>query len=334
MAALRPARIGAADLEIGRLMAQATNRKGTMTVRLIAMASTMSMALSAPLAAAWLQLPEAQVQQLHQSICAVPVRPGGSDRPAVLVCDVPRDYPDPAREGATARQCPLSFNAAADESVGLFYGRFTADETQAFVFYQADCEPHANNFGGAALFRVENGEFLPVRYYPGMAAEDCVVPAVADGERHTLYCYTSYLGQGELTESFGPLRFRPAGGVDLEPWLTAGNYDAALAVMVECDKPKLDIRFFTGLRLEADSQRIVMEGAVLDLSGVASACGRYRRNDFNADETALRDMSSAANGGGFIRPGEETYLKAVVRFTPPDPTPDIDITTTMIDIGR
>ena len=300
---------------------------------LLATLALMTLALPGPLSAAWLHLPDTQVQQLHQAVCAVPVR---TDRDAgAVICDSPIDYPDPAREGSLADMCPLSFNAASrDGSVGIFYGRFTANEAQAFAVYQAECEPHANNFGGAALFRIDNGNFTLIRYFPGMVAEDCVVPSAAGDDLQTLYCYTSYMGQGELTEQFGPVRFMADGTAYVESWLSAGNSDAAVAVMTECGNPEQDIRLFTGLRVDMDTNQIVVEGAVLDLNSVISACDRFLSNDFNDDETALRSTSELAAGSAFIRPEEERYLKVLARFSPPDSKPVVDITTEPVNLQR
>ena len=100
-------------------------------------------------------------QQLLQSICKVPIHKGAKlsyeNNTDVSFCDVPREYPREATEsfakfGGYSDQgtCPLTFDK---RGVQTFQGRFTRAEPQLLIRYHADCEPHANDFGGTALFR-------------------------------------------------------------------------------------------------------------------------------------------------------------------------------------
>ncbi len=86
----------------------------------------------------------------------------------------------------------------------ISYGAFTrADADQAYVTYDGDFEPHANNNGGGILFARAGGQWRLVRWYPGGQMDQCVaLPAPkgnAAGAR--MLCLAGYAGMGEVDSS-------------------------------------------------------------------------------------------------------------------------------------
>jgi hypothetical protein len=166
-------------------------------------------------------LSDAQSRALLETLCEEPVHPAtGLFGGEVLTCDRPRGYP-------MAGDCPLSLRSSAPgQKVPIYYGHFQADESQAVVFYQAACEPHATNWGGMALLRVTPKGAVLIRYDQGLVGEDCAVVPGAGAGRDALYCFAGHVGQGVLEQGFGPLVFAVDGSARWPPWLTAGNIDA------------------------------------------------------------------------------------------------------------
>jgi hypothetical protein len=269
-------------------------------------------------------LSEPQSEQLHQAICSIPVHKVKHRGLDIWACDQPRDYP----AGAASGGCSLSFDTSdKDGLVRLYYGRFTANEPQALAIYTASCEPHSNNFGGMALFRAGQDGFRLVRYFRGQVYVDCAIPPSQGGALQTPYCFSSHMGQGELGQAFGPLRLTPDGQARLEVWLAAGNDDGDLTTMVSCDRSGPGIHHFIGVDLDRSKTVIVLEGASLDRRSFRSACDRYKKHDFNAEEQSFREMSAVAVSEAFIRPTENKYVKALIRFQPPSRNPKVEITS-------
>lgn len=80
------------------------------------------------------------------------------------------------------------------------YGPFTgANADEAYVTYQGDFEPHANNFGGGILFERKNGQWKLVRWYPGGQMDNCV--AVPGDKPQQMLCLSGWSGQGVSTST-------------------------------------------------------------------------------------------------------------------------------------
>jgi hypothetical protein len=266
------------------------------------------------------RLSDLQWQQLSQEICDV--APYKSDNGDLWLCDKPRNYP-----GHETEECHLSFWAGSDASAQIYFGRFTAHETQAIVMYGASCESHADSFGGMALFKVVDQRLQLLRYYPGARYVDCAVPLSRGSEFQTPHCFGSSSGQGELNEAFGPLRFAPDGQVHLEEWLEAGNIDRHLTTMIECEKSGPVLHHLIGVGLDQSNTNVVVEAASIDPASSKRACDRYRKRQFNAEEKKLRAMSLVATTQAFIRPGENKYVKVIVRFHAPDSRGKFEVTS-------
>jgi hypothetical protein len=259
-------------------------------------------------------LSEAQAKQLHQAVCSEPIaKLGGLDS---WTCDHPRGY----RNITSPAFCPVNtlyFSSRGDGQFQIFFGKFTANRPQAIAMYTAACEPHANSFGGMALFNVVDQKFELVRYFPGMRAVDCVVtPPQRDG-RQTPYCFSSFMAQGILGQSFGPIGFKPSGEAAFDSWFQAGNSDGHLGVTTGCKTNKPEPRRISAVRLDEARSEVVLDVEVLDPHHVASACDRFRKGDFNEEERNVQKWSLSAKGLAFIRPDERQFDTMVVRFRPP-----------------
>lgn len=237
-------------------------------------------------------------------------------------CDRPRDYPTRTAKGT----CRLHFPAFDDGQYVIFYGRFTAARPQAIAMYTADCEPHATNWGGTALFDVVDGNFKFVRYFPGARYFGCAIPPAPDGEMQTPYCLSSFSNMGQLSQGFGPVKYGLDGKVQSDHWLSAGNIDGVRGAMVFCDANTLQLHHLRNVRWDAAESKIVVEAASVDPGSYAAACDRFQRGEFDAAEKELRESSIVAKGGAFLRDGESKYVKVFVYFKPPNKTPDVDAT--------
>lgn len=268
-------------------------------------------------------LPEDQLKQLHQAVCDSAVHQGSGQEAGGWFCDDPHAYPTP--NGLPG--CSLSFNYFfAAHPVRIYYGRFTEDEPQALAIYWASCEPHANNFGGSALFGVVDGKFQLIRFYPGEVYEDCVVGNVRGVPGQWPYCYSSYMGQGELTENFGPADLRPGPPHDWKSWLTTDNDDGFFGlVATHCDGSDT-VRRLSGIHLGGTSDEVVVEGVYLDREGVKKACSRFKKGQFNEDEKEARKNSIALRSYAILRDDEVRYFKVLIHFHLPSKVPQIEFT--------
>lgn len=294
----------------------------TPTVAAPAMPPTPAAANDRPLGN---KLGDAQAMQLHEAMCSSRVYKAKLGKEQFWACDRPRDYPTRTANGT----CRLHVPALADGRYTIFYGRFTALRTQAIAMYAADCEPRATHNGGAALFDVTDGKFTFVRYFVGHRYFNCVVPPAPEHETHTPYCLSSFMGQGQLSQSFGPVKYGIDGKVQRDHWLSAGNIDGAHGPMVFCQTGKPDqpdLHHLIGARWDEDASKIVVEAGSVDPRSYAAACDRFQRGEFDAQEKRLRETSIVAKDGVFLRDSENRYVKVLARFRPGDKTPEIEQT--------
>ncbi len=249
-------------------------------------------------------------------------------KPGIWVCGLLRDYPLPAGE----TKCPLSFDQAAgraDGKVRIYYGRFTEDTRQALAAYYAACEPEANNQGGSALFRMVEGKFRLIRYFPGLVMDDCVVLPTEDAGRDTPYCLFSGLGQGTLDQRFGSLDLAAAAKPNADPietWFESTNADGSLGVVVVCGAASPAIHEIMEVRAGAGPKEIVLEGDYVDPASAQAACARFRRGEFNDDERTSRENVEGGDKFAFLREGEPKYLRVRVHFDLPSREPRIEFT--------
>ena len=269
-------------------------------------------------------LSDAQSAELHREICSQAIYQADWHGRKRWICGYPRNYP--GRDPKTS--CPLAFRSDEQGRYEIYYGRFSAKRPQAIAMYWAQCEPHATNFGGLALFDIAaGGQFKFVRFSPGYVYDKCVVPDAGDGAVQTAYCYGKHMGQGELEASFGPVTFGPDGNAKFDIWYSSDNTDGIAGPSASCATQETEVHDLLDLRVEEKGSAVIVVAAARDPKDIASACARYLNGDFNDAERLIRAGSPFMQDRAFIRPDEGRLLKMLVRFRPPDRTPHVELTS-------
>lgn len=111
-------------------------------------------------------------------------------------CKRAKGYPDQAK-----RVCDVKLSPARHS--GKFAG---AGKTLLVVTYESGCEPHATNFGGAAVFEPGGGSYVFRGFLPGSQTNDCVV-LPKNEQQDILVCTTGYMGQGHLESGVAQMVF-------------------------------------------------------------------------------------------------------------------------------
>lgn len=245
-------------------------------------------------------------------------------------CPYPRAYPDLDPDNA----CTLAFatgGSGSAEPAKIWQGRFTVSAPQILAMYDADCESHANNFGGAALFRLKDGKPDLIRYYPGLNLRDCLMVAGDASTLDTLYCHSSFMAQGEIEESFGPLRFANDTAWKQENWLEAGtNTNTPTALTKECSpqiltsKDACPFLSIDGLTLTQD-QHLAVTVTYRDTHGAKAAEERLKQGDFTPEEKEQRDFYPFIADTPLLRDGEYTDRQARIIFDPATKSSRIEI---------
>lgn len=266
---------------------------------------------------------ESDLMLLSQAVCA--------DKPAQhdgkLYCGVIKDYPHAGRVRQSL-ECPLSFDYF--DKPRIYAGRFTGPQQQQLLaVYHADCENHANNWGGTALFDIVDEKPVLVRYYPGQAFVGCAVAPVR--AQDTAYCWDSYTGQGLTSENFGPLRFRKDDLVH-ETWLSAAS-GGVLPNEEFMSRGAQAPQCITGSNgcLSSFDAVVFTEGTVVldvtyrDEIGQEAAQKRFEQGAFTDDEQEWRDDSLRAREVPLLREGELVYRKARLVFRAGNAQPTVDL---------
>ncbi|MGE5515890.1 MAG: hypothetical protein ACM31D_08700 [Bacteroidota bacterium] len=276
-----------------------------MPDRRLVLGALFFLASAAGTAGAGERLTSAELRQLAIATC---VDKGEFDKNGALNCRNARAYP-------AAPTCPVTFTAT------VFRGRFTANEPQALVGYQSPCEPHANEFGGMALVRVETNGLVLQRWLPGAVARDCVV--VQQGTRDTALCITSHMGQGQLNEAFAPLELDSSGSN--KAWLSAGNVDGAYGDMVvSCSAEDPDYHHFIGVRGDK-SGTVTVEAAYVPPAARRPAC-EHARPPSAAPNGEDADLDEIPLPQGYVALGSDSLRVARIRFVPPNWQPQVELT--------
>ncbi|HEY3742087.1 MAG TPA: hypothetical protein VGL53_19680 [Bryobacteraceae bacterium] len=96
--------------------------------------------------------------------------------------------------------CLGSGEAGITGLVQALHGSFTAPGAQkevVLITSSNDCEPHANNFGGAVLLRFENGAWRKIHYEPGVTGTTFKLLRTAAG-RDLLVFQGGFVQAGEV----------------------------------------------------------------------------------------------------------------------------------------
>lgn len=260
--------------------------------------------------------------RLQQAVCVgEPVR--HEDK---LYCDVIKNYPH-FGEVYKELECPLSFDYFGEPRI--YAGRFTGPQQQVLAVYHADCESHANNWGGSALFNIVEGKPVLVRYYPGQTFVGC---AMATGRtQDTAYCWNSYTGQGFTSEDFGPLRFSKADLVH-DDWLHAasGGVLPDEELMSEGTRvPECITNENSCLtsfdKVSTNGNVVTLEVTYRDEVGQEAAQKRFEQGAFTDEEKQWRDESPRVSEVPLLREGELVYRKARLIFMAGSAQPTVEL---------
>ncbi|MGY4302801.1 hypothetical protein ACVIJ6_000044 [Bradyrhizobium sp. USDA 4369] len=109
---------------------------------------------------------------------------------------------------------------------GRQQGRFlAAGNLLLLVSYGSGCEPHANNFGGVAVFEKVGGVYEFLGFWPGLDVSECVIDT-RDGAHDVLVCLTGWMGQGVIESGVARIDF--ASGSD-------GSFDMSYDFLLKAE---------------------------------------------------------------------------------------------------
>jgi hypothetical protein len=179
-------------------------------------------------------------------------------------CTRARSYPD-------GRACDVKLT---DER---YAGRFLAAGNALLVVnYESECEPHATDFGGVALFEQNGKAARFIRFLPGAQGHDCIVMA-KDERQDALICTVGHMGQGILESAVARMAFSRKSGkrVEIAPDFLMRAEDAISAYgsnIVMCNEgPK----YFGISNLAAGPRRntVAVDVDYADDETIRTACG-------------------------------------------------------------
>ncbi|WP_456668739.1 hypothetical protein [Bradyrhizobium sp. USDA 3240] len=143
-----------------------------------------------------------------------PARAADNDRALLLTfcaianikgstCTRAKSYPD-------GRACDVKLTQER------YAGRFlAAGNALLAVNYESECEPHATDFGGVALFEQNGTAHRFIRFLPGAQGHDCIVLA-KDEQQDLLICTVGHMGQGILESAVTRMEFSKKSGKRIE----------------------------------------------------------------------------------------------------------------------
>ncbi|MCC8966623.1 hypothetical protein H8A95_30910 [Bradyrhizobium sp. Pear76] len=120
-------------------------------------------------------------------------------------CTRARSYPD-----GGGRVCDVKLTKER------YAGRFLAAGSALLVVnYESECEPHATDFGGVALFEQNGKASRFIRFLPGAQGHDCIV-VPKDEQQDVLVCTVGHMGQGILESAVARMEFSRESGKRIE----------------------------------------------------------------------------------------------------------------------
>ncbi|MHC2433120.1 hypothetical protein ACVMB0_000495 [Bradyrhizobium sp. USDA 4451] len=101
-----------------------------------------------------------------------------------------------------------------------YAGRFlAAGPALLAVNYESECEPHATDFGGVALFEQAGKTARFIRFLPGAQGHDCIVlpkDQPKDDQQDALVCTVGHMGQGIVESAVARMEFAKKSGRRIE----------------------------------------------------------------------------------------------------------------------
>ncbi|QIG97407.1 MULTISPECIES: hypothetical protein [unclassified Bradyrhizobium] len=165
-----------------------------------------------------------------------------------------------------------------------YAGRFLADNALLVVNYESECEPHATDFGGVALFEQSGKTARFIRFLPGAQGHDCIVTP-KDERQDALICAVGHMGQGILESAVARLAFSQKSGkrIEIAPDFLMRAEDA----------------------VSAYGSNVVMRNEGLKYFGLSNLAAGPRQNTVAVDVDYADDETiRTACGEGFPKPKE------------------------------
>ncbi|GKQ56004.1 hypothetical protein [Bradyrhizobium sp. Ce-3] len=188
-------------------------------------------------------------------------------------CSRARSYPD------GGRACDVKL------SKERYTGRFLAAGNPLLVVnYDSECEPHATDFGGVALFEQDGKATRFIRFLPGAQGHDCIV-LPKDDQQDVLICSVGHMGQGILETAVARMEFSRKSGkrIAIAPDFLLRAEDA----------------------VSAYGSNVVMCNEGPKYFGLSNLAAGPRRNTVAVDvDYADDDIIRTACGEGFAKPKE------------------------------
>ncbi|WGS00194.1 hypothetical protein MTX26_04890 [Bradyrhizobium sp. ISRA443] len=206
-------------------------------------------------------------------------------------CTRARSYPN-----AAGRACDVTLTKER------YAGRFLAAGSPLLVVnYESECEPHATDFGGVALFAQNGQTYRFVRFLPGAQGHDCIV-LPGDERRDALVCALGHMGQGILESAVARMEFtsKAGKGIAISPDFLVRAEDTVSAYgsnVVTCNEgPK----YFGLSNLAAGPRRnsVAVDVDYADDETIRTACGE----GFPKPKELYHDLEA---GEAFVPPGYE-----------------------------
>lgn len=211
-------------------------------------------------------------------------------------CTRARSYPD-------GRACDVKLTKER------YAGRFlAAGHALLVVNYESECEPHATDFGGVALFEQTGRATRFIRFLPGAQGHDCIV-LPQDEQEDALVCLVGHMGQGIVESAVTRMAFSRKSGkrIEIAPDFLLRAEDAVSAYgsnVVMCNEgPK----YFGLSNLAAGPRRdsVAVDVDYADDATIRSACGE----GFPKPKELYHDLLA---GEAFVPPGYEKKRRFVI----------------------
>ncbi|WP_063781893.1 hypothetical protein [Bradyrhizobium viridifuturi] len=190
-----------------------------------------------------------------------------------------------------------------------YAGRFLAAGNALLVVdYESECEPHATDFGGVALFEQDGKATRFMRFLPGAQGHDCIV-VPKDAQQDALVCTIGHMGQGILESAVARMEFASKSGkrIEITPDFLLRAEDAVSAYganVVMCNEgPK----YFGLSNLAAGPRRntVAVDVDYADDEIIRTACGE----GFPKPKELYHDLLP---GEAFVPEGSEKTKRFII----------------------
>jgi hypothetical protein len=209
-----------------------------------------------------------------------------------------------------ARGYPSSDGRACDVKLTeeRHSGKFiVAGEPILVVNYGSDCESHATDSGGAAVFVRSGDKYLFKSFQPGSQANDCVI--LNDQRQDLLICITGHVGQGLRETGVAQMVFTRSysGDISLSPdfLLTAEDSIGAYGANTVTCKERSKYFGVTKLSAGPRPQTVAVELDYADAGIIRTACGK----GFPKPKELFGKLS---RGEAYVPPGYEKTGKFII----------------------